>query len=1186
MSKKPIKSNLFRFVTLRGPQTIEEEKLAIGFIKFPEESKAKNKALTAIDGVVEEQSRRQALTDAYNIDFTPLKTRLEVKNTYASIYSFSMWLAKNKTSLSYISIVDNFPSEIDVNAVKFNDLEFGLWNQLFYNTIHKESTKVRDVLIHLLIGFRFIKKFGVFEPSIVPKEGVPIFSAEEKKEFERRANASVIIPKEVILTANKSVVNDSVVLSSGVSAYLKNSLLANQAQDRLVQYRASLKELETAEMSYNKTEQIRYEEALKVYDSAVDELKKAAIPTIQRIVDVKTAMFREIEVFPKIDFPKFEFEKAPEIVRTTEGDVQLYTQETVNLLNTEEFKGLSTFSEVNTLLKQKIKEEQQNIITNVPEGTKDVQIQGENISFEIHNKVPLYSYYGMLNRYINWPIKPIDYSVQIILRVEKATNLAVTDATYSLSDTAGVEVYSGTEVRSKASDFDSRDLVVTFFPARMVFARGVYKMNARFTLSNGAVLTFEEDIFVDGNSKEIEGQCKQVISVDGGDVVVPVESDGNLYGVTQLGIADFRRVEQEICCYVPGEVSHIENIMAREFKERSTRNLTSYEQTTEQSSEKEVENLTDTTTSERNEMQSEASSIVNKDATTSFGANASVSGEIWGQKYSAGTNYNTSNSSSVSNSNLQAQTYAQEVAERALERVVQKVSYKRTSRVLREHEENNTHGFDNRKGDKHVTGVYRWVDKIYKNKLVNYGKRLMYEFALPEPAKFYIDAFLNKKSSVKESALIAPIKPEHLKDLNTPRFDEFGRRIGSGILSAADINEGNYQILAGLYNAEVKAYPETKSVGKSFSFTVVETSEHHQWDEVSAGASEIKIPDGYEAKFYKVGVSHQGIHNEVGVIQVNLAGMNCVLKNNEVEGNFASGLTSQVAASYSQIGRHSGNIGIQIWCSPTEEGIEQWQNEAYNAIMDAYNKRLQEYNEFMQGQQIDEAGVEKNKEFASQLNRAIEKRELKRIAIDLMTKPFGVETKGDHYQEGSNTELVADRKSLQVHSEVVKFFEQAFDWEIMAYIFYPYFYGKKEKWEDSFNYLDGNDPIFKAFLQSAMARATVPVRPGFEDAINWYMKTGEIWNGKGMVTDMDDELYLSIAEEMQTIQGEVEGTWETRVPTSLTVLQADSVALNEGGLPCNTGCEGEGLFELSTDKIGDPLSGVDYDIVGQTNTVA
>ena len=57
-----------------------------------------------------------------------------------------------------------------------------------------------------------------------------------------------------------------------------------------------------------------------------------------------------------------------------------------------------------------------------------------------------------------------------------------------------------------------------------------------------------------------------------------------------MGIADFRRVEQEVCCYVAGEVSHIENVMAKEFKERATRNFVRTENTIETTRETEIEN--------------------------------------------------------------------------------------------------------------------------------------------------------------------------------------------------------------------------------------------------------------------------------------------------------------------------------------------------------------------------------------------------------------------------------------------------------------------------------------------------------------------------------------------------------------------------------------------------------------------
>jgi 2-polyprenyl-6-methoxyphenol hydroxylase-like FAD-dependent oxidoreductase len=121
----------------------------------------------------------------------------------------------------------------------------------------------------------------------------------------------------------------------------------------------------------------------------------------------------------------------------------------------------------------------------------------------------------------------------------------------------------------------------------------------------------------------------------------------------------------------------------------------------------------------------------------------------------------------------------------------------------------------------------------------------------------------------------------------------------------------------------------------------------------------------------------------------------------------------------------------------------------------------------------------------------------------------------------------------------------------MSYIFYPYFYGDESNWKDLFQKQEPADYIFQAFLQSGMARAIIPVREGFEYAVMWYMETGELWNGQDMIADTENELYVSIDEELRAPKIEVvEDTWETRLPTSLTIIQAQSAALDEGGLPC------------------------------------
>jgi hypothetical protein len=65
------------------------------------------------------------------------------------------------------------------------------------------------------------------------------------------------------------------------------------------------------------------------------------------------------------------------------------------------------------------------------------------------------------------------------------------------------------------------------------------------------------------------------------------------------------------------------------------------------------------------------------------------------------------------------------------------------------------------------------------------------------------------------------------------------------------------------------------------------------------------------------------------------------------------------------------------------------------------------------------------------------------------------------------------------------------------------------------------------------------------------MKTGLIWNG-GEVPTIGEDTYLSLAEEMMKPLGEPKGKpWRQRLPTPLTILQAESIGLVvEKALPC------------------------------------
>src|SRR5690606_2225185 len=155
--------------------------------------------------------------------------------------------------------------------------------------------------------------------------------------------------------------------------------------------------------------------------------------------------------------------------------------------------------------------------------------------------------------------------------------------------------------------------------------------------------------------------------------------------------------------------------------------------------------ISDTSKTSRTDMQTEVAKELAKDQ--SITAHARYSGgndKVY--KYEIGADY--ANHSAQVDSTRQAVMKSQEITERALERVLTKISEERVQKIIKEYTETNVHEFDNRgkvtdtdnpdaARPQHITGVYRWVDKKMKNQIYNYGKRTMFEFMIPEPARLH-----------------------------------------------------------------------------------------------------------------------------------------------------------------------------------------------------------------------------------------------------------------------------------------------------------------------------------------------------------------------------------------------------------------------------------------------------------------
>jgi hypothetical protein len=274
-------------------------------------------------------------------------------------------------------------------------------------------------------------------------------------------------------------------------------------------------------------------------------------------------------------------------------------------------------------------------------------------------------------------------------------------------------------------------------------------------------------------------------------------------------------------------------------------------------------------------------------------------------------------------------------------------------------------------------------------------------------------------------------------------------------------------------------------------------------------------------------------------------------------------LGTEVPVSYTLGNNVAGDITASVKCKLTEKAKLQWRQKAFNTIIEAYEAKLAEFEaKLSEAKATGETKAKTNPGFYRQVENMI----LRKNCIAYM---LGHDNMGKNMLLGTNVKdlKVRNDATLDAYTSQVKFLEQAFEWDLMSYYFYPFYWANKEKWAELYNPEEMNDPIFRAFLQSGMARVILTVRPGFEEAVNWFISTGQVWNG-GQVPTIDDPLFVSIIKELRQTEGEVEETWESRVPTSLTIIQAGSMGLNvANALPCSSDCDDNLMF----DSDGEPI---------------
>lgn len=1142
---------LFRFVSLRSPQLSDDTKKDKRFITIPEELKNDDAFyVPVVNGTGSKQKLLQTCAanyansiDCISTDFNSQNSLAEFKITYNLYYAFGTWLAKNKNTCTYEEVVAKRAELIDPLTTPVGPRLIDLWNNLIYQVVTQKDFYVKEVVMQQLLAQH-------------------ILSASNEEEIKTSLGARIVLPKELMMDEEPlptSSVTSRMAAEGPKETFpteeMKKQQLISAAKMKLQRYEALKKNLSTVERLYKSEYRTAYKEQEESYQREVapiiEQYKRELAESRDKYCEIRNPEVKydpadpcqQIPAIPEPVLPKFDFQFRPEIEAEEllgklksenidalfdvlgydfQADQDKERTTASNISDLEDLlEGRNTFVEINSL------------VTGAVERAHNVIVENTVTDNEAYASIG-----GVLVSLARWVAVPFTYQLcpkEVYKTYNLNLSLNVPDSSWDVVNVSYTLYYNSGGSFMGTSFAKARSGNTIFLNDLLgngveysKFENSSFEINIEF--SNGQMARF----MTQGLTVRSCISDKFLLEMEEQEPPLNDEDENTFipsgFGFKQIGIADYLKVEQTTHAYVEGEVAHIENIMAREYREKSTRRLRRSENTTTQSSDTEREQLSDTTTATRFEMQNEIAKMMQEasDSNTQFGVSANYNGGKYNINTSLGLG--SAHHSSKDESTRQAVSQAQDITSRAMDRIVTKVHEERIEKIIEEFEENNSHGLDNRKGDKHVVGVYRWVDKLMKNQIYNYGKRMMFEFMVPEPAKLHLLGAAKSKL----------IKPEDPRTSEVMPMKDF----------SALANEATLKYWISKYNVDIEDFPKDSiKVTKGFAYgkdKAPDVGNTTQGSTSAVGLQDVvKIPEGYTSTYYNI--SGGGKEYITSLLNINIADRRVVAGSNQTgfsqNGDFI-GYTGDVAVSISTDRFFSFETSLSITCILTQEAKKQWQLKAFRAIVEAYEVALIEYNNAV--------SVEENKAVAIKdsnpnFYRQIENTILRKNCISYMADRdsnsihgYGLSglTQGNSF---TDYETILS-KNLDKYTAFVKFMEQAFEWENLSYYLYPYYWGNKQNWLNLYR-AENTDPVFKAFLQSGMARVIVTVRPGFEDAVQFYLATGKIWNG-GEVPVIGDELYLSIVDEMKEPKGEKQGKpWITRLPTTLNILQAESIGL-------------------------------------------
>jgi ribosomal protein S9 len=546
-------------------------------------------------------------------------------------------------------------------------------------------------------------------------------------------------------------------------------------------------------------------------------------------------------------------------------------------------------------------------------------------------------------------------------------------------------------------------------------------------------------------------------------------------------VTDLLVLREETSCYKPSDLAYIENVSPGETRARKHSLRKTMEEFTEEETKISKTEEKDLQVTDRFNLKAEIErNISNK---------LDVTAEVNGGGYKVTT--------AASLSMDVAQTEVRETFREAVDKAVSKIqvdSRKTHSlKVRTEDVETNKHRYENETALPFVS-KYFWVSQIKKGQVFSYGLRGTVELLIPSPAMLY----------------------EHLEKLKSERGFKL-KKPKHPCLDPTTIKPENYVSMIVKYNIPDLLPPPTQPAPQTLVKPVSGTGDRGTF---SISPIVVDLADSFVATSMRfdgaVSMTHKGPGNFDNIIFA-YGGESIFRQRNpgpsETEYKGIAELAVTVDSQATVTGTNLKDFSFTVKII-TEKKIDysEWQLAVYKAVMQKYETELQQYEEALAeyNRQKEENKFGRHPFAAKEIMFA----EIKRAAIYMMCDESERDSVMNMRSEPCGYPEI-NRHAAGDKTKSWYFWDRAFDWDLMSFRFFDYFRNPGCSWPDKFDPADPNS-LFNAFRRAGYVRVQIPVSPGMDEDVLWYINTHQEWGAGGQIpSGPTDDRWVSVIEEIK-----------------------------------------------------------------------